>query len=343
MKRRQHKQSELRKEIINVEFCSTTSARDWMSQICGPHELETPHPHHLRFHHQGIRLGHLTLGMLAYETDVSIKTDDLLHSYSISLPISGTQQFEHLKSCVESDAEQGLIISPGHPFRLSLDAHCRKRLVLVSREALEHKLTTLLNRDIARPVIFEPGVALNGEMGLWWQTIGSLSNMLLNPNSLVDHNTIWTAYQDILLSLLLQHQPHNYSQQLEARLLRRPDYLHELVSMMEEMLDQPLTLADLERTAGVAKKKLYHDFHHFYGCSPIAYFRELRFREVRRRLLNAQRHESVSLIALDCGFSQLGRFAKEYQQRYNELPSFTFTQAMASPGTGQTDGRCPAA
>ncbi|WP_116473624.1 AraC family transcriptional regulator [Zobellella maritima] len=314
----------VQRQFLAIELSSIGSARDWMGRICGPHNLEISRPQDLLFRHQGASLGQISFGVIEYSTPAHVKTQDLLHSYSISLPLTGSQYIEHKKNRIESNAQTGLIVSPGNPVSLTLGADCRKQLVRISRTAVEQKLASLLHRDISAPIIFDPGIRLNEGMGDWWSTVATLQGMLKNQSSLFDFPDVWSSFQDTLITGLLYAQPHNYSRELEDRQLNRPTYLTELESMMKAHLDQALSVNDFEKAAGVSREKLYRDFRTFYDCSPMAYFRNLRFQQVRIRLQQAAANESVSSIAMDCGFTQLGRFAKEYQQRFGELPSESF-------------------
>lgn len=317
----------VQRQFLAAELNSISSARDWMRSVCGPHDLQILKPNELLFRHQGAVLGQLSFGVIEYSTAAHVKTQDLLHSYSISLPLAGSQYIEHKKDRIESNPELGLIVSPGHPVSLILGADCRKQLVRISRTAVEQKLASLLHREITKAVIFEPGIRLDQGMGDWWNTVATLQGMLQNQSSLFDFPHVWASFQDTLITGLLYAQPHNYSRELEDRQLNRPAYLHELEAMMQENLDKSLTLSDFEQLVGIGRERLYKDFHQVYGCSPVAHFRNLRYEEVRRRLQQADAGESVSSIAMDCGFTQLGRFAKEYQQRFGELPSATFGKA----------------
>ena len=57
---------------------------------------------------------------------------------------------------------------------------------------------------------------------------------------------------------------------------------------------------------------------------PMAFVRERRLDEVRRRLLAGGREQtSVSNAALDFGFCHLGRFSADYRRAFGELPSET--------------------
>ncbi|GEK45790.1 AraC family transcriptional regulator [Bisbaumannia pacifica] len=321
----------LTRQQIAAEFRHPDSACRWMCQINGPHRLEVPQPRQLSFRHQGTRLGHVSIGTIEYATRVTVGIADLTHSYSISLPLQGTQSIEYQGAAFDSDAAVGAIISPSQPLRLSMDEQCQKRLVRLSRQALEHKLSQLLRRQLSQPVIFDPRMPLSGTVKEWWQMVANLQEMLHAEGSLCDIPEVWSNFENSLITSLLYTQPHNYTSELLGRQQGRPAYLGELEALLHESLDRPLGLADLERAAGVSRERLYRDFHTHYGVSPIAYFRQLRFDYVRQRLERSAPNESVSSIAMDCGFQQLGRFSKEYKARYGELPSETLKRSAAAP------------
>ncbi|MBB3231333.1 AraC family transcriptional regulator [Halomonas stenophila] len=293
----------------------------WMRGINGPHELEVPRPHELAFRHEGTALGNVALGIIEYSTRVNIRVDDLAHSYSISLPLSGEQHIEYARQEFASDTRVGAIISPNQPLHLDIDDDCRKQLVRLSREAVHQRLGQLLGRKVKAPVIFDPRMPLEGHLGDWWKTVAHLQDLLGAEGSLCDLPEVWGNFESSLITSLLYAQPHNYSGELLGRQQERPGYLDQLDAMMRESLDQPLTLEDLEKLSGVSRERLYQDFHAHFGTAPIAHFRNLRFEWVKRRLEHAGPRESVSSIAMDCGFLQLGRFSKDYQKRFGERPS----------------------
>jgi transcriptional regulator GlxA family with amidase domain len=66
----------------------------------------------------------------------------------------------------------------------------------------------------------------------------------------------------------------------------------------------------------------------------MTYVRNLRLERVRAALLTSA--ETTGMIALDAGFTHLGRFAAAYRERFGELPSST--RAVAE----RTGGRCQA-
>lgn len=106
---------------------------------------------------------------------------------------------------------------------------------------------------------------------------------------------------------------------------------HRIVRKAEERFaaanGRPVSLADLCVAAGVSKSTLYHAFHHVCGSPPLEYFHKRRLARARSILVNtAPARGGVKIAALDCGFTELGRFSVEYRMIFGELPSVTLNK-----------------
>jgi transcriptional regulator GlxA family with amidase domain len=69
--------------------------------------------------------------------------------------------------------------------------------------------------------------------------------------------------------------------------------------------------------------------------SPMQYLRNSRFGKVRAALLRADPEESVTEIAMNWGFTHMGRFAVEYRQRFGESPSESLRRVRAPKRVGE--------
>jgi transcriptional regulator GlxA family with amidase domain len=96
---------------------------------------------------------------------------------------------------------------------------------------------------------------------------------------------------------------------------------------MEAHLERPVTVAEMAESSGVAGRTLLKHFQEFSGLSPIRYLRQVRFTKVREALLRGGPDDSITTVAMDCGFRHMGRFAVEYMQRFGERPSETLARA----------------
>lgn len=96
--------------------------------------------------------------------------------------------------------------------------------------------------------------------------------------------------------------------------------------MMRARLEEPFSIADLARDLGLSLRSLQLAFHAVHGEGPRARLNRIRLDLARARLLRAAPPENVTTIALDCGFTHLGRFAEAYLRAFGERPSDTLAR-----------------
>jgi AraC-like DNA-binding protein len=90
----------------------------------------------------------------------------------------------------------------------------------------------------------------------------------------------------------------------------------------------PVSLADLCAAAGVSKSTLYLAFDRVCGQPPLQYFHKRRLTRARLHLLESPPWRgAVKRVALETGFTELGRFAGEYRRLFGEAPSATLTSS----------------
>jgi AraC family ethanolamine operon transcriptional activator len=98
------------------------------------------------------------------------------------------------------------------------------------------------------------------------------------------------------------------------------DYLH-------SYSDEVPTIPELCQISNLSERNLQYGFKEYLGVTPIRYLRLQRLNGVRRELLMANPiKDRVVDVALNWGFIELGRFAGEYRQLFQELPSATLNK-----------------
>jgi transcriptional regulator GlxA family with amidase domain len=115
---------------------------------------------------------------------------------------------------------------------------------------------------------------------------------------------------------------------------------HETVARAEAYLrahvGTPVALATVSRLIGVSERGLRNAFYGVRGMSPTRSLRQERLEAVRRALSDPHRPPlTVTGVATDHGFYQLGRFAAAYKEAFGETPSETLrgnTRTRLEPG-----------
>jgi AraC-like DNA-binding protein len=100
----------------------------------------------------------------------------------------------------------------------------------------------------------------------------------------------------------------------------------EIIARLEDLLaanrDQPLYLAEICATTGVSERTLRVCCHEHLGMGPVRYLWLRRMHLARAALIRADpANATVTSIATDHGFWELGRFSVEYRTLFGESPS----------------------
>jgi AraC-like DNA-binding protein len=128
---------------------------------------------------------------------------------------------------------------------------------------------------------------------------------------------------------LVAHLRHDLSKRLEHPVrAAEPAHLRKVEAYIDAHVGGALSLGDLAAVAGVSGRAIQAGFRNLRGCSPMELVRARRLEEARRRLL-AQPWSTITTVAYDCGFTNVGRFAASYRARFGENPRQTAARAVA--------------
>lgn len=111
---------------------------------------------------------------------------------------------------------------------------------------------------------------------------------------------------------------------------RRPESgkFRNLARYLDENWKKPLSVRELAKIHGLSARSV-HKYFERRGTTPRAFLKDRRLREANIRLGDADRRTTVTGVALDCGFANLGHFARDYRVRFGELPSETLGRSIA--------------
>ena len=86
---------------------------------------------------------------------------------------------------------------------------------------------------------------------------------------------------------------------------------------------RPVHISELCAEFDVPRRSLHRAFIEVLGVSPMQFFRRKRLGDAHTALLMATPGVTITGIAIEHGFADVGRFAKEYRLLFGELPSET--------------------
>jgi AraC family transcriptional regulator, glycine betaine-responsive activator len=121
---------------------------------------------------------------------------------------------------------------------------------------------------------------------------------------------------------IIEHVRDTSAQQrmpLVARLGSANKSLFEVISLMENNIEEPLSREELARLANMSQRQLQRLFREHLGMTPTHYYLSLRLRRARELLL--QTDMSIMHITMACGFQSACHFSKSYRDAFGTAPT----------------------
>jgi transcriptional regulator GlxA family with amidase domain len=106
---------------------------------------------------------------------------------------------------------------------------------------------------------------------------------------------------------------------LQSRHGMRNKHLARAIQMMSETIETPVSPSLIAEEVGISARQLERLFGKYLNCSPKKYYVELRLERARRLLL--QTEQSITEIAMACGFESPGHFSRVYRAAFGVTPS----------------------
>ena len=77
----------------------------------------------------------------------------------------------------------------------------------------------------------------------------------------------------------------------------------------------------IAKQLGVSARRVQVAFENTRNAPPLSALRAIRLDIARQRILDRADDETVTQIAMECGFFHLGRFSRAYAEAFGETPS----------------------
>ena len=143
--------------------------------------------------------------------------------------------------------------------------------------------------------------------------------LLNNPGS-APSSAVQTAEElMVLVGDGLQHKPVTAPNAVCSRRIAK-----QAQAFIEARYADPIHIEDLCRATGVGVRSLQRAFRSYFDVTVTEYIKTIRLDMAYRTLHAAHASEhTVAEVALEHGFSHLGRFSVMYGERFGESPSVT--------------------
>ena len=296
-----------------------------ISSRFAPIQLDVLEPANLDATITSTPVSQMSIHHLSFGADTEMRLCDPEKFYTIHLPYAGSLTYQREDSEVKSTPGCGFIISPGHKSKLLISGNCEQRVVKISKDLVESRINSMLEKAIPRPVEFEAVMNVDIEVvRSWWDAITYLETERKKKQSIYYNIDTVREFEKVLVIGLLSTQEHNYSEDLRARNQSiAPAHVRRAEHFIQEFASEEINLNMIVEASQVRKRTLYDSFKRFRGISPMCYLRSVRLSKAREELMSTTNTKSVTEVALYWRFGHMGRFSMQYKKRFGELPSKT--------------------
>lgn len=243
--------------------------------------------------------------------------------FLVIIPIDGFCELHMPGRKVRCGAGDGVILSHQRDVRIEWPVAGSNRFVEVPYHRMRSELESLLCQPVGQPIEFDLILDLLGPKKRLWTEVVDLIECAGAESCLTSHPLTARNLERVLIQGLLTSQRHTLSACLQPNQSRVCQGLIEATA--ELVRSNPAhrwTVGELANELAVSVRSLQHEFQISIGVPPSRYVRDLRLEWIRTDLIAAgPRETTVSRLAAKWGFTDLGRFAQAYRERFQENPS----------------------
>lgn len=193
------------------------------------------------------------------------------------------------------------------------------RLAAAAEEIMGCELSEPLRRSTVRP----PSALMPRLLNLH-RSIGQLAH---DTPDILELPQVSRALESELTHIVVRCLGEGRSVKPSPGGRRHDTILARFLEFLQANPDRPLYLTEICGAIGAAERTLRASCEEHLGMGPIRYLTLRRMHLVRRALLQSDPHKiTVTQIATDHGFWELGRFAVSYRTLFGESPSVTLRQ-----------------
>lgn len=282
----------------------------------------------IAFHHNQASLKSLTFNATDYGNPygrVVVAIPPMEEIYLVQFSLAGRAEITQGDDSFILGPGEMCVLGSNHRIRQVFDDGYKHFTVKIPKDDLEG----LLSQELG----FKPGelrfsprpIRLEGAAASFSRMIRTVCDDIDLGLTTYTHPRTCASVEDTLKRLLLAAVPHNHSDLYNGAVSSpAPFYVRRVEQYIRAHAADSISLNDLIEVSGVSARSLHAGFRRFRDATPMGYLKNYRLALARNELLRgAETGQSVTDVALSCGFTHLSKFARDYSERYGERPSVT--------------------
>ena len=262
------------------------------------------------------KAGSLDLCRLSYGAKARVVSEGLPDIYHVQFILRGNCRYEVDRESLSLSAGNVLLINPDEPIDLTYSEDCEKFIVRIP--------TSLFTETCIEHQWFKPSGGIKFKQALYkFEEIDSLLYLLSLVCQEAESGTatpqMLQHYNRVVASKLMTMFKHNLA--LETPSLQSVSF-ERLVKYIEDHIKNDISAEELAQYSHLSLRSLYLLFEKNAKTTPKNFIRQKKLEHVYSALMGpSSKAINVTAVALDYGFSHLGRFSELYKSTFGMLPS----------------------
>lgn len=291
---------------------------DYVNQHVGQHCIGSRRQRHTSASLTHRKFAALDLCQISYGSTVRVTSAALENIYHLQILLSGHCLWHSRTQQVYLQPGDLLLINPDDPVDLTYSADCEKFILKVPVSLLDSICDEHRWQRPQQGIRFKRNHYRLHDL----QGLSHLLSMICHEAELMDSlPRVQSSYNHIvgakLLSLLSTNICHDSQNNPHHAVQRLIDYI-------DQNLKQELSNDALAQYLNISQRSLYALFDNQLGSTPRQFIRQRKLERIHTCLSDPNcTVRNLTELALDYGFTHLGRFSDSYRQQFGELPSET--------------------
>lgn len=297
-------------------------AQAYLERVYGPHALQLDGSGAMNMRLRGFEFAQLHLGEVRYGLPAVASMSQAHRHWVFSYLRRGVVATDVQRR--PYGAGEAGVMAPDSVQQLRMSADMEMLNLRVAETDMLAACRSLLGSDLAHGLRFDERVPAGSQpTAALLRVMAHLAATPAYPQAAV--RRLEQSLRDAALFEVLLAWPNNHAHALDApaalpastRSAR--DYIHAHAAELP-------SIGEIARAAGVGVRALALGFEKHLGVSPLRYMQQYRLDQVNRLLRQSDVSTTVTDVAMQWGFLQLGSFAARYRERFGESPSETLRQ-----------------
>jgi len=262
------------------------------------------------------------LSKVSYGNHVRIKSPALDDIYHFQVVTRGECRWRQDGENLRVRRGQAMMINPDEVIDLEYTQECEKVIIKVPASIMKSVCSTgssvreQVVRFDRRPIDMRLCPSLMSILDAVFSELEESGDSILGPVTL--------PYREIVLKKLLKVFPNNWNASDSIQPVSPS--MKRIIRYIEENVKEDIELETLSQISNMSIRSIYNAFSRVFSTTPKSYVKLVKLRRLRNDLLHGH-CRNITEVALDYGFSHLGRFSSDYRKRFGELPSETMRLA----------------